>query len=216
MQGISEAVICDDQPINHATLLNESKYLTSWVTPDSLEIQAKYAEITEGLTTLRDKIHACWAYVNDIPYVQFIKAKVNVAGETFVQNDVWLDPGQAAHAPALNCANRSFLLASLLRQELPPNQVYVCFGNVNYNGTDGHGWIYANLDRQYIMETTSPHIKTPFMDAISAEIYESVLFFNDAGVYYIPGAGLREPLSYCYCLRWLEDYIDSRACDAYI
>jgi hypothetical protein len=216
LRGISEAIPCSDQPISQATLLGESKYLTSWVTPDSLEIQAKYSEITHGLTALKDKIYACWDYVNGIPYTQFINAHLSVDGKSYVRRDVWLEPGQTVHAPALNCANRAFLLSSLLRQELRPQEIYICFGNLNFDHQDGHAWVYAILDREYIMETTSPTIRTPFIEATEAEIYESVIFFNDQEVRYIPNAGLREPLSYCYCVKWLEEYVDNRACDAYI
>ena len=215
MVGIENSIPVDDQPINAATLLGESRYLTSWVTPDNLEIQSKYNELTKGLLTQRDKIIACWDYVKSLRYRQFIQAKVKIDGRTFVQKDTWLNPAQVIQAPAANCANRSFLLASLLRQELSPQELYICLGNLNYDHQDGHAWVYAKLDNDYLLETTSPTIKTPFIDARSADIYESVIFFNDSGVWHIPGAGLREPLSDCYCIRWLEDYLDTKACDFY-
>ena len=216
MEVISSAIACNDQPINAATLLGESCYLTSWVTPDNLEIQSKYNELTKGLSTQRDKITACWNYVKSLRYRQFIQTKVRLDGQTYVQEDAWLNPAQVMHAPAANCANRSFLLASLLRQELSPQQIYICFGNLNYDHQDGHAWVYAKLDKDYLLETTSPSIKTPFLDARSADIYESVMFFNDSGVWHIPGAGLREPLSACYCIRWLEDYLATKSCDFYL
>ena len=213
MESIERAIVCDDQPISGATLFHEGRYLTSFVTPDNLEVQRKYKELTDNLS-VKDKVAACWGYVaRQIKYRQFITTRISVDGRTFIEKDAWLDPAQVIHAGVANCFNKSILLASLLRQELSPERVYVILGNVN---SDGHAWVLARLDRDYILETTSPHLSCPFILADSADIYDPVIFFQDKGVKYFPQKKIHEPFSDCFCIDWLEDYLDQKSCDAYI
>lgn len=216
MESIERAIACDNQPISGATLFSESRYLTSWVTPDNLEIEQKYKALTDNLP-LRDKIIACWGYVaKKLRYKPFITARVSVDGRTFTQSDVWLDPAQVIQANIGNCYNRSILLASLLRQFLSPDKVYVVLGNIN-NG--GHAWVLARLDQDYILETTSPNLSSCFVPAQSADIYDPVVFFNDREVRYFPEKKIHEPFAAIRdstCVRWLEDYLDRKACVAYI
>lgn len=212
---INNSIPADDQPINGATILHENRYLSSWVTPKSLELQEKYRELTKGLFDQRDKIIAVWTFVRDIPYTPFVKTKVTVDGRSFVQNDAWLDPGWSLQAGKLNCMNKSTLLASLLRQELSTEEVSVCLNNVNVDGVDGHAVVYLRLGDDYVLETTNLGIKSPFLRTRDADIYDAVLFFNDEKTRYVPGKKLREPLSLC-CLRWLEGYINERLCTEYV
>ena len=44
----------DDQPIA-ATFFGEGKWLTSFITPDALEIQELYKELTQGLSGEMDR-----------------------------------------------------------------------------------------------------------------------------------------------------------------
>jgi len=215
MELITGAIPCDDQPINGATLMGENRFLTSWITPNSLEIKEKYRELTTNIISQRDRITALWSYVKDIPYIQFVPTSTRVAGKVYQQNDTWLDPAQAIKAKRLNCFNKSVLLSSLLRQELPPEQVYVCLNNVEYDGIDGHAVSYLQLDEHYLLETTNPGIKSPFLLARDMDIYNAVLFFNDKGVYNVPDIALREPLGFC-CLPFLCDYVNAKLCDSYV
>lgn len=215
MHTILEAIKCDDQPINGATIMGESRFLTSWITPESLEIQEKYEELTEGISGQRDRIIAVWQYVKNIPYTQFVSAKVNIGGRVFSQNDLWLDAGQTLLARKLNCMNKSILLISLLRQELSADTAFICLNNVKTNGVGGHAVGYLRLDDNYILETTNPGIKSPFLRAEDADIYEAVIFVNDKETRYIPSVQLREPLGYC-CVSWLSDYVNSKLCTEYL
>lgn len=217
MKLISESVVTDDQPINAATLMGENRYLSSWIDPSNLEIQETYKQLTEGITDQRERVIAVWEFVKDIPYTPYINALVKVDGRTFTQKDVWLDAGQTLRAGKLNCMNKSLLLTSLLRQEFGPEQVAVCLNNVQINShSEGHAVSYLRLDDDYIMETTNPGIRSPFLRASDADIYEAVVFVNDKMVSYIPGVTLREPFGFCHCIRWLEDYVNERLCDAYL
>lgn len=215
MLGINYAIPCDDQPINSSTLFGETRWLTSWVDPDNLQIQNKYEKLTKGLYTISDKIRACWEYVKFIPYTPYVKAKIKINGRTYANEDVWLDPAQTMNAGELNCMNKSILLASLLRQELSDNQVYVCLNNIKTDGIGGHAVCYLNMGSDYILETTNPNIRSPFIYAETADAYESVAFMNDSGVWWVEDKEVKLPLGVC-CVRWLEDYINSLYCDSYI
>jgi len=212
---IDSSIPVDDQPVNQATVMGEDRYMTSWVTPDSLGIQEKYKQLTAGIADQKKRITALWNFVKNIPYVQFVKSRIQIDGKTFSQNDTWLDPAQALVAGHLNCFNKSILLTSLLRQELSPEQAFVCLNNVNVDGIDGHAVSYIKLDDDYILETTNPGIKSPFMPAAAADIYGAVSWFNDEHVSYIPEVRLREPLGLC-CIAWLEEYINERLCTEYV
>jgi len=208
--AIGNAQPIDNQPII-ASPFGESRWLTEWVTPDNLEIQAEYEKITEGLVTSWDRVIACFNRVLRIPYTEAVKVKVSVDGRTFIQKDTWLDPAQALRAGTrLNCANRSFLLASLLRQEYPPDRVWVVLGNLNMDGLGGHAWVVLRNSQDYILETTSPSIRYPI--AADSPAHEDVIYFNDKEVRAIPDRQIREPFSKCWCHPLLEDYLDKRQC----
>lgn len=215
MLTIDGSIPCDDQPIDGATILGESRYLTSWVTPDNLEIQEKYKVLTANIASQKDRITALWNYVKGIPYTPFVHSATNIGGVVFKQNDTWLNPAQALQVRKLNCMNKATLLTSLLRQEFSPNEAYVCLGNVNVDGIDGHAVSYLRWDSDYLLETTNPGIQSPFLRAENMDIYESVMFFNDKGVSRVPNVSLREPLGLC-CVSWLEGYINQKLCTEYV
>lgn len=215
MDSIDTSTRCDDQPISGASLMGENRYLSSWVTPGNLEIQECYKRLTGGLQTDKEKIVAVWNYVKDIPYTPYVKSKTIVGGRVFSLGDTWLEPGQSLYVPRLNCMNKSTLLASLLRQELSENQVYVCLNNVSVDGIDGHAAVYVRLDDDYMMETTNPNIKSPFLKARDADIYEGVIWFNDKVISCVPNAQLREPMGIC-CVKWLEFYVNDHLCTEYV
>lgn len=218
MEGLDYAIPCPNQPIggehSSATLFGESRWLTEWVTPDDLTIQEKYEQITAGLLSPEDKILACFKYVCDFPYTRFIRVETRVDGRRFVQNDAWLLPSQTISAPKLNCANRALLLASLLRQEMPPDDVWVVMGNVNVDGQDGHAWNMVKLaGQEYLLEPTNARAKANLIPIDFASTYEDVLYFNDLEVKAIPERKVREPFSTCYyCLPFLSDYVNKELC----
>jgi len=219
MEGINFAIPYDNQPIGGghsaaATLFGEVKLLTSWIDPSSIDIQNKYKQLTRGLESTEDKIKACLGYVSAIPYTQFVRVSANVAGRRFVQPDAWLEPSQAIYAGKLNCANKTYLLTSLLRQELPAENVWACLGNLNSDSQDGHAWTYVKLDADYILETTNPSVRDKLIPIETVgNIYEDIVYVNDVSVRAIPERKIREPFSSCYnCLPFLVDYLDRGLC----
>lgn len=218
MEGLDYAVPCGNQPVGgkhgSATLFGEDKWLAEWVTPNDLTIQERHERLTAGLSSLEDKLMACLKYVCSFPYTRFVRTETIVQGKRFIQNDAWLSPAQAMQTPAINCANRAFLLASLLRQEMPSDDVWVVMGNINFDGQDGHAWNMVKLyGQQYLLEPTSSSAKATLIPIRLASHYEDVLYFNDSEVKTIPEREVREPFSACYyCLPFLVDYADKELC----
>jgi len=202
-----QMILMDDQPIA-ATFFNEGKWLTEFITPDALEVKKLYREITKSIEGTENKVRVCHQWVaNNIKYKQFIAGKLWVEGKASVQRDLWLSPSLVKRVRVGNCANKAFLLTSLLRNELGPNQVYCVLGNL-YNGkAGGHAWSQVILnDRTYISDATSADTH-PLVIAGFADRYEPVHLFNDKIAYAIEGKTVMEPFTACYST-WLKDYLD--------
>ena len=106
-----------------------------------------------------------------------------------------------------NCANKSFLLTSLLRNELPSSEVYCVLGNLHNGKPGGHAWVQLGLDNeQYTMESTMP-TAPPLIPISQAVRYEAVHFFNDESVYAVEGRTQLVPFTNCYST-WLSDYLN--------
>jgi hypothetical protein len=218
MNRVESAISINDQPISGATLFSEARFLTEFITPESLGVQQKYSELTRGLSSLQDKIQACWQYVaRGLQYKPYLQVKTIVDGKTFIQNDCWLEPSEIIRVGVANCMNRSILLTSLLQQELPEQSVWCVLGNICNTHREGHAWCLVRPNgSDYILETTQPRISKAFVPLEKSEVYEAVVVTNGKEVRYFPGASLVEPLSYCYCVRWLESYLQEKACDSFV
>jgi len=105
-----------------------------------------------------------------------------------------------------NCANKAFLLTSLLRRELASDKAYCVLGNL-YNGKPGgHAWCQAKLGGiDYILEATRQDV--PMVPVALAERYEAVHLFNDEQIFAIEGKTLMLPMTKCYST-WLKDYLN--------
>ena len=202
------ATSIDDQPIA-ATFFGEGKWLTDFVTPDALEVQQLHDKLTNGLVTQEDRLLACWSWVADsVKYVRFVQAKMWLNGKTSFQSDYWQDPSQVIRTQIGNCANKAILLASLIRQDLSPEQVNVVLGNLNQPpGAGGHAWVEVNFNSHpYIMESTKGDMQ-PMVATRVADIYEAVVYFNDKTVSAIEDRTLLQPFTAVY-VEWLKDYLD--------
>jgi len=197
----------DNQPIA-ATFFGEGKWLTDFVTPDALRIQELHKSITKGIDNLEDRLIACWDWVaNQVKYVRFVKAKLWVNGKSSVQTDYWQNPGQVIQTRVGNCANKAFLLGSLLRNELQPSQVKVVLGNLHQPNPGGHAWCQVQLDQEYIMESTRGDMQPLVVDSSVEDVYEPVIYFNDETVHAIEGKAVLTPYAAVYT-DWLRDYLD--------
>ena len=116
-------------------------------------------------------------------------------------------PSVTAHVKVGNCANMSFLLTSLVRQEMPEDKVYCVLGNLHNGKPGGHAWTEVKLgSNDYIMEATKSDVP-PLVLARVADRYEAVHLFNDKEVLSIEGRTVMTPYAECYST-WLSDYLD--------
>lgn len=200
-------IVIDDQPMD-AAFFGEVRRLTDFITPDALEVQNLYKSLTGGISDTIGRITACWKWVaNQVKYVEFVKGKLTINGKTSIQNDLWTLPEITIKTKVANCAVRSFLLTSLLRNELSSDQVYCTLGNL-YNGKPGgHSWVTLRLSgEEDIMESTTPTVP-PRVPASAADRYEAVHHFNDKIVLAVEGKTQLVPMTYCYST-WLSDYLN--------
>lgn len=204
MEGI---INIDDQPIS-ATFFGEGKWLSEFITPDALEVQKLYKGITENIGSTEEKVKACQRWVaSEITYEEFITAKIQIGNKGFVQRDLWMNPSLTRRVGVGNCANKAFLLTSLLRNLLPVKDVYAVLGNLYDGETGGHAWVQAKLnERQFILETTRPDVPSLVL-ASAATRYEPVHYFNDREAFAIEGRTVMEPFKSFYST-WLKDYLD--------
>jgi len=214
---MSQVIAIDNQPIS-ATFFGEAKWLTEFITPNALEVQELYDEViktAENPDSLEDRMNVLWCWVADkVRYKRFIKGTIWIEGKKSTQNDLWNDPSTTIRVKVGNCANKAFLLCSLIRNILPADKVHTVLGNINSDGIGGHAWCTINSNgSEYILESTRSDV-TPVL-ASRAEIYEPVVVFNDHEVSLIEGKVIKEPLGYC-CVTWLKDYLDMNRCDEFI
>jgi hypothetical protein len=206
-----QATVIDDQPIN-STFFSAGSWLTEFVTPDAPGVRLKYEELTQGLVDEEAKIRACWDWVSSIKYKPFIRGRLEIEGKISSQSDLWMSPSMAIHIPYGNCANKSFLLTSLLRNFISADRVYCALGNLHQPAPGGHAWTVVKMPiNTYILEATN-HDMTPLVDEKVAEIYEPVMYFNDKKVMAVPGRTLLQPFCAVYA-DWLRDYLDWKYID---
>lgn len=86
---------------------------------------------------------------------------------------------------ASNCLGMSLLLASLLRQKIGEDSVYVALGDAKLNGSwGGHAWVLVWDGDWYILDST---YEKPVWIKGTSEKYEAEGYFNDRKLACLPG-----------------------------
>jgi transglutaminase-like putative cysteine protease len=204
---MESAIPIDNQPIA-AGFFGEGRWLKDYVTPDEPDITMLWNSLTGNSIILHDKIMAAWDWVaTQVAYKSFISAEIRVEGKESYQRDYWQSPAMCSKTHVGNCANKAFLLTSLLRNAMQPFEVYCVLGNL-YNGhASGHAWVEVELGGQsWIVEATRADVSMVL--ASEAKRYEPVHYFNDQVVLAVPGRTVMTPFSACYS-SWLHDYLDT-------
>ncbi len=190
-------ITADNQPIQ-ARPGSDAVWLTDFITPNNPSVRLKHDEITAGITSLEDRIIAQWQYVAKLPYREIIGSSLRAGGKSFSQPDTWFFPSEviSMKIPA-NCANRAFLLASLLKNDLPsPGQVYCVFGQLSLDGIGNHAWVETQLNgRQHIIETTVSDLDKAIFPTSNLDIYGAKVYFDEDRVYVVDGADAAETIN---------------------
>jgi len=206
-EGIARAIPINDQPVS-ATFFREGRWLTQFITPDAQEIQLLYDKLTKNVIGVKEKATALWKWVaSEVKYIKFVKGRAWIANKISTQDDLWLDPTSSIHVKRGNCATKSFLLCSLLRNMLSEDEVFCTLGNL-YNGMPGgHAWITCIINsEEYTMESTIP-VVPPLVPSHLTQKYEAVHYFNDKRVMAIEGRTQLVPYAEVYS-SWLSDYLN--------
>lgn len=200
----------DNQPIA-ADFWKVGRWLTDFIAPHELEVQNLYEEITKGYQG-DSRLMACWRWVaTQVEYHPIINATLSVMGHSSHQKDYWAPPQLTVRTRIGNCAVKSFLLASLLLNALPPEQVYCVLGNLSGGSggpaPGGHAWVIVILNgNEYIMESTRSDVQ-PLIPAESVTRYEAVHYFNNERTWVVEGKTVMYPITACYS-GWLKEYLD--------
>jgi len=189
-------VKADDQPIQ--SRFGDSVWLTDYITPHNPDVMLKHQQLVRPGQVAEDATAKLWEYVVTLPYKPNIAAILKAGGQTIPQKDTWFFPAEVMQIRQSNCANRSFLMASLLKNILPaPGQVYCVLGHITVDGIGAHAWVEANIrGKRYIIETTQPKIPRVLMPAERAPDYQGIVYFDDNSVYTVTGgANIKEVLN---------------------
>lgn len=179
-----EFIPADNQAIVSRPL-GDAVWITSLITPQNPDVMLKYEDITRDCPSREDRINALWRYVAELPYRKAIRTRFSADSKSSSVSDAWLFPSETLKVRHSNCANRSFLLASLLKNELmSPGDVYCILGNLELDSIGAHAWVMVNLHgRQYILESTQPLLEEALLPASELEAYHAVVAFNENAVY---------------------------------
>lgn len=200
----------DNQPIS-SSFFGAINYLNEFITPHNLGVEQLYESL--DAPTLKEKIYNSWSWVaNNIKYVQSVSGALKIGGKVSEQDDLWSYPNLTISTKIGNCFSKSTLLTSLLRNALPDDKVSLVLGNITSDGVGGHAYVICQLDSGiYLLESTRPDIKNPFVVASDAQIYQPIVFVSEHETSFIPERHIKEPLGMC-CLKFLADYVNSRLC----
>lgn len=205
----------DDQAVS-ARFGGTAEWLSDFITPANPDVRLLYDKLSAGVS--RDEaIVRCWQYVANIPYVEAVRSRLTIGGKSYEQADTWLYPAETIRlAPVANCATKSFLLTSLLRNALPASQVHCVMGHSYFNGQGSHAWCEIEDGEPYILETTQPKLERALVPArLVADIYEALMMFNDAAVEAVVPQGeavLGEHFGFC-AQPFLSDYLCRRCAE---
>lgn len=201
----------DNQAVS--SRFGDAAWITDFITPKNPEVSLVYQQWTAGLNT-KDRVRKLWEKVAAIPYIPYVQAELRVGGVTRRQNDIWLYPCETLQiSPSSNCANKSFLLTSLLRNEFPPGSVYCALGYINLREKGAHAWVELDMGGQWILETTLPELPNHLIPRATASVYEAVMYFDEKRVYsQYPDQEVEAVLSEGFTFRALE-YLQNYICE---
>ena len=203
-------IVADNQPID--ARFGDSVWLTSYIAPDNPDVRLKYLELTEGIFSSKDKIDALWRYVAEFKYKPTISSTLTTPGRRLQQNDTWFFPAEAMLLENLNCANRAFLLTSLLKNELSARgQVYCVMGVLSNNNVGNHAWVEAQIEgRMYILEATITDKARAIIPVACLDIYHGEVYFDEEEVYTVSGIDAAQVINAKFELEdipFLENYL---------
>lgn len=145
---------------------------------------ASVADIASDLpANTEDFILSAWGFVGrEISYSPF-GSFIHIYNST-VECENCMLAQEVLVADSSNCVGKSILLTSILRNRIPPDQVYMVVGEYHRDGVGGHAWVIVEQNSVwYLLESTSPPPAYPWMSAVALEsVYVPDAYINDKSV----------------------------------
>lgn len=184
----------DDMVIVCKRFAGEQHDIRDFITPNQIEILGLYEHLRQE--DPRDTVALCWRYLNQ--YVQYPanplgqtvdKQRLSTFGGAFVYDqpkDYWQFPYEttarvrwaekSGKKTLGDCADISFVLASVLRNQLGPSEVFACIGTYIVEGKPcGHAWVKFRVDLNiYYADPTHG-----FGKPLDFSLYDEYILFND-------------------------------------
>ena len=155
-----------------ANVRNDGKFhsVKALVQPDESEVR----DIARVLVQVNNFVEAAQEFVGSFTQYQ------NEVG------DYWTTPGELLAAQAGDCDDKAILLCSILRNYLPPDQVYCAFGLWVLDGeTTGHMWVVTegeDGDDRIIEATAGPERKTRGKYVLHGMFNDKYAFSTEIGI----------------------------------
>jgi len=184
----------DEKLIVCKRFAGEQHDIRDFVTPNQVEILGLYEHLKQD--DPYDTVELCWKYLNQ--YVQYPanplgqtvdKQRLITFGGAFIYDqpeDYWQFPYETTarvrwaakyHQKAFgDCADVAFVMASVLRNQLGPNEVHACIGTYILHGKPaGHAWVKFRIDLNiYYADPTKD-----FGKSMDFDLYDEYVLFND-------------------------------------
>lgn len=202
----------DNQPIS--ARFGDAVWITEFITPDNPDVRLKYEALVSRGQSPEEVATSLWRYVVMLPYTPAVPAIMKVGGRAVGQRDTWFFPREVIQFKKSNCANKSFLMTSLLKNYLPsPGQVFCTLGVLN--GIGNHAWVETNISgKRYIIETTQPRTPRVLIPAEQLDAYDPMVYFDETSVYAtIPNMDVGRVVSSHFgvcAIPFLNDYLCQR------
>ena len=142
--------------------LGNSLYLNEFVTPETYLVQRLFSSLQRD--TAKDTVYSCFDWVcSNIRYKR-------------ESGDVFYLPSETAYMHQGDCEDHAFLLCSLLRNFLSPDEVFVAFGTYGLLA-EGHAWVTWLNSKYWVLEATLE--QAPDSIPEQGYPYDPRILFND-------------------------------------
>lgn len=181
----------------------------SFSTGDFVDPEA-VADIAAALPQDEDSfILSTWKYVTDNIQYQGYSSNLHFVNDIIKCSGCRV-PEATLKAGRGNCVSMSSVLASILRNRLPPERVFMAVGEMRLDGVGGHAWcqVQRRNGRWYLLESTSPPKGWVPVDTVSY-IYEPFALYNDRLFYCYSEELCQIKVKSCHCREILLDYLYS-------
>ncbi len=140
------------------------------------------SDIAAMFSTEDEFINKAWAWVRDnVDYQGFGSELTFLEAEEAILCRACHEPAVVVQQGQSNCVGQSVLLASLLRNRLPPERVFVAVGLLVRGNIGGHAWVTVQRrdGTWYVLEATRGPGPDWVPESAMANIYVPEAYFND-------------------------------------